>query len=187
MFDRFGVDEYDEEGLTATINGLTSWGPTAAALRVRNNELFKTSYGLSKVIAGSQELAEAYRNAGVRFKTSPEDAAKLFEKNAENLDGILFNVDIPSVLDQLQSTRQFANFEAFIGKSIAEIYQEHSSPPSADENIQLKLWSHRNLLHYWLKSPHRERLLEIVQPNLLQVLAAEVDLEDSRFLLNNIH
>ncbi len=182
--DYFEDADYDHAGLSATLHGITCFETTRNFLASYPDFEYRTSSNVLKIISDSAELADSFRNAGIRFRTDSDNFSKLFDKPAVNLKGILVGVRY-CALCLLYSKDQFANFEAFMDTNASDLFREFFLPAIQNNEIDTSVfYCFRSFLHYWLNGPHRDSLPELIRTNFKELLALECDIAQSRFIQN---
>ena len=135
------------------------------------------------IIAETPSLLQYFRNARIELELGSFKVGKFFEKSVTHLSGtVKFNMYSQSkILYSLVTNTQIANFEAFTGKEIAFWFEQTVTIYSSEDSREF-FYRHSVVFHYWFNGPHRDRLMNYLSPEMLQLLAKEVDPESAEII-----
>ena len=135
------------------------------------------------IIAETPSLLQHFRNAHIELELGLFKYGRFFEKSVTHLSGIVkfYMYSQSNILYSLVTSTQIANFEAFTGKEIAFWFEKTVRIYSSEDSIDF-FYKHSVVFHYWFNGPHRDRLMNYLKPEMLQLLAKEVDPESAEMI-----
>jgi hypothetical protein len=187
----FKSTQHDDESIRAIFAGLFKLKEIQSILSLFDySSTIHASAESMKAISRSEFVLKIIRDFEMRFELidDHDGYTKIFSDSVRILVGHLIYLPRLSDLLSFKSANQVKNIEEFLGQNVAEIFLNSICPYLSEfyeKDIEELYYVYREAVLYWLHGPHRLRLLEL-RPKFtvfLEKLALEVELEDSRLLL----